>query len=135
MAVSKRGTKAASGQGPPKPERTRHENPNEPHPDVACGALDRHGRVRWPEAHGRPHAAGGADAQPDGSSASHDAMNGVACRRGDRVRRRRVGKIASRSVAAWARRARDFAHADARSNAPLPTLQLRAEAIERRINN
>jgi hypothetical protein len=38
------------------------------------------------------------------------------------VRERRVGKIACRTVAAWARRARDFAHADGPSSAPLPTL-------------
>jgi hypothetical protein len=49
----------------------------------------------------------------------------------------RVGKIACRNVAAWARRARDpgseagtcFAHADARMSAPLPTLQFRADEV------
>jgi hypothetical protein len=35
----------------------------------------------------------------------------------------RVGKIACRICAAWARRARDFAHAERSSVAPLPTLQ------------
>jgi hypothetical protein len=34
-----------------------------------------------------------------------------------------VGKIACRTVAAWARRARDFAHADKPGSAALPTLQ------------
>jgi hypothetical protein len=34
-----------------------------------------------------------------------------------------VGKIACLSVAAWARRTRDFAHADRAMPAPLPTLR------------
>jgi iron(III) transport system substrate-binding protein len=37
---------------------------------------------------------------------------------------RRVGKIACRIFDAWARRARDFAHAGKPNGAPLPTLQL-----------
>jgi hypothetical protein len=57
------------------------------------------------------------------------------------MRRRRVGKIARRTVAAWAPSgrsrpspraicARDFAHADRPSSAPLPTLQLaRADEV------
>src|SRR5262249_647372 len=41
----------------------------------------------------------------------------------DASKARRVGKIACRICAAWARRARDFAHAERSSVAPLPTLQ------------
>jgi hypothetical protein len=43
---------------------------------------------------------------------------------------RTVGKIACRIVAAWARRANDFAHADERSDAPLPTLRSAGKVIE-----
>ncbi len=39
------------------------------------------------------------------------------------MRHRRVGKIARDGVAAWARRASDFAHADGQRIAPLPTLR------------
>jgi hypothetical protein len=42
----------------------------------------------------------------------------------------RVGKIVCRIVAAWARRWRDFAHANKASSAPLPTLQRVDEIIE-----
>jgi hypothetical protein len=45
------------------------------------------------------------------------------------MRCRRVGKIASRSVAAWARRTGDLAHAEGRSSAPLPTLPFRADEV------
>jgi hypothetical protein len=41
----------------------------------------------------------------------------------------RVGKIACRSVAAWARRAGDFAHAEGPRNAPLPTLPSHADEV------
>jgi hypothetical protein len=41
----------------------------------------------------------------------------------------RVGKTVCHSVAAWARRVRDFAHADGRCSAPLPTLQPRADEV------
>jgi hypothetical protein len=43
---------------------------------------------------------------------------------------RRVGKIACFILTAWARRTRDFAHADRPSSAPLPTLQRAGEVIE-----
>ncbi len=42
----------------------------------------------------------------------------------------RVGKIVRRSVAAWARRVHDFAHADEPSSARLPTLRRSEEVIE-----
>jgi hypothetical protein len=44
-------------------------------------------------------------------------------------KRRRVGKIAVCGAAAWARRTRDFAHADAQCNAPLPTPPTRAREV------
>ncbi len=45
------------------------------------------------------------------------------------MRGRKVGKIACRIVAAWARRVHDFAHADVPNSAPLPTLQSRADEV------
>jgi hypothetical protein len=45
------------------------------------------------------------------------------------MKRSWVGKIIRLDVAAWARRARDFAHADGESSAPLPTLQFYAEEL------
>src|SRR6266496_2792560 len=45
------------------------------------------------------------------------------------LRRCRVGKIACRTAAAWARRAHEFAHADGSNSAPLPTLQFCADEL------
>ncbi len=41
----------------------------------------------------------------------------------------RVGKIVCCTVAAWARRVHDFAHADRPISAPLPTLRYRADEV------
>ena len=43
--------------------------------------------------------------------------------------KRRVGKIVSRGLAAWARRAHDFAHAEGPSGAPLPALRFGADEV------
>src|SRR5207244_12472438 len=48
------------------------------------------------------------------------------------ARARRVGKIVSRGVAAWARRVHDFAHAEKPYIAPLPTLRATTRYCPRR---
>ncbi len=45
------------------------------------------------------------------------------------MKRCRVGKIVCCTVAAWARRVHDFAHADRPISAPLPTLRSRADEV------
>jgi hypothetical protein len=48
------------------------------------------------------------------------------------MKRGRVGKIVRRSVAAWARRAHDFARADRANVAPLPILRFCTDRVRRR---